>query len=679
MKKIFLVAVVAGVALQAFKKFNDNAPPPVKDILASHIDNTVSPADDFFEYANGGWIKQNPIPPSESSWGIGNLVEEEIYKRLLKINREAKTAYATKGTITQKIGDFWKSAMDSAANDKAGLSPLQKDLTDIEAIESINDLVNEAALLKTKGVNCLFRDYVSQDDKNSNMMVYQLSQGGLGMPNRDYYFKTDARTEKVRNAYKEYQVKTFKQLGDDDVVSQQKATAVYDLETRLATASRRLQDLRDPYKNYNKMSVTGLSKLASNINWKAYTNEIGIIKLDSVIVGQPEFYTALNDELHTTSLDDWKSYLQFHLIQSYSSYLDSASYENAFTYSQSLSGVKERRPRWKRVLDAEQSTMGEALGQLFVKKYFSEKAKKRYGDLVEAIREAYKERIKKLTWMSEVTKQKALAKLASISKKVGYPDKWKDFSTLIIDDGPYVLNIQRARTWWQNYNINKLGKPVDRTEWSMTPQTYNAYYNPSNNEIVLPAGIFTVPGYKDEDLDDALVYGYAAAGTIGHEITHGFDDEGRQYDARGNLTNWWTKKDSTEFSNREQMIIRQFDEFNPVDTLHVNGNATQGENIADLGGLLLGLDAFKKTPAYKKNGKIGGLTPLQRYFIGYALGWLSEERKERLASQVMTDVHAPAKERVNGPVVNVPEFYEAFHVKPGDKMYLPDSLRVKIW
>jgi putative endopeptidase len=396
-------------------------------------------------------------------------------------------------------------------------------------------------------------------------------------------------------------------------------------------------------------------------------------------VGQPEFYTALNDELHTTSLDDWKSYLQFHLIQSYSSYLDSASYENAFTYSQSLSGVKERRPRWKRVLDAEQSTMGEALGQLFVKKYFSEKAKKRYGDLVEAIREAYKERIKKLTWMSEVTKQKALAKLASISKKVGYPDKWKDFSTLIIDDGPYVLNIQRARTWWHNYNINKLGKPVDRTEWSMTPQTYNAYYNPSNNEIVLPAGIFTVPGYKDEDLDDALVYGYAAAGTIGHEITHGFDDEGRQYDARGNLTNWWTKKDSTEFSNREQMIIRQFDEFNPVDTLHVNGNATQGENIADLGGLLLGLDAFKKTPAYKKNGKIGGLTPLQRYFIGYALGWLSEERKERLASQVMTDVHAPAKERVNGPVVNVPEFYEAFHVKPGDKMYLPDSLRVKIW
>jgi putative endopeptidase len=679
MKKIFLVVVVAFIALQAFKKFKDNAPPPVKDILASHIDSTVSPADDFFEYANGGWIKRNPIPPSESTWGIGNLVQEEIYNRLLKINEEAETAHATKGTITQKIGDFWKSGMDSAANDKAGLSPLQKDLTNIEAIQSINGLVNVAALLKTKGVNCFFRDYVSQDDKNSNMMVYQLSQGGLGMPNRDYYFKTDARTEKVKNAYKEYLLKTFKQLGNDNDVSHQKANAMYDLETRLAKASRRLQDLRDPYKNYNKMSVSGLSKLAPNINWKAYTKEIGIIKLDSVIVGQPEFYTALNNELRTASLDDWKSYLQFHLIQSYSSYLDSTSYDNAFTYSQSLSGAKEPRPRWKRVLDAEQSSMGEALGQLFVKKYFSEKAKKRYSDMVEAIREAYKERIKKLPWMSEVTKQKALAKLASITRKVGYPDKWKDFSALIINDGPYVLNIQRARTWWHNYNINKLGKPVDRTEWDMTPQTYNAYYNPSNNEIVLPAGIFTVPGYKDEDLDDALVYGYAGASTIGHEITHGFDDQGRQYDAKGNLANWWTKEDSPEFSDRAKMIIRQFDEFNPVDTLHVNGNATQGENIADLGGILLGLDAFKKTAAYKMNKKIGGLTPLQRYFLGYALGWLEEERKESLARQVMTDVHAPAKERVNGPVVNVPEFYEAFHVKPGDKMYRPDSLRVRIW
>jgi len=427
------------------------------------------------------------------------------------------------------------------------------------------------------------------------------------------------------------------------------------------------------------MDVAHLDKLAPNITWANYTKAIGISHLDSVVIGQPEFYTALNAALTTTPIADWKSYLQFHLIQSFSGYLDSVSFNNAFTYFQNFSGAREPRPRWKRVLDAEEDAMGEALGQLFVKEYFNATAKKRYNDLVENIREAYKDRIKQLTWMSDATKEKALDKLSKITKKVGYPDKWKDFSALKIDKGPYVLNMQRANTWWHNYNINKLGKPVDRTEWDMTPQTYNAYYNPGNNEIVLPAGIFAVPGYSDAALDDALVYGYAAASTIGHEITHGFDDEGRQYDAQGNLKEWWTIKDSAEFTDRAKKIINQFNEFNPVDTLHINGNATQGENIADLGGMLLGLDAFKKTDAYKKNEKIGGLTQLQRYFLGYALGWLYEERKERLAAQVMTDVHAPAKERVNGPVVNVPEFYEAFGVKPGDKMYRPDSLRVKIW
>ena len=305
--------------------------------------------------------------------------------------------------------------------------------------------------------------------------------------------------------------------------------------------------------------------------------------------------------------------------------------------------------------------------------------KKRYTNLVESIRDSYKERIKQLSWMSDSTKQKAYDKLAKIVKKVGYPDKWKDFSSLQVDRGPWVLNVQRANEWWHNYMVSKLGKPVDRTEWSMSPQTYNAYYNPSNNEIVLPAGIFAVPGMRDEDLDDAFVYGYAAASTIGHEITHGFDDQGRQYDAKGNLTNWWQQSDSAQFAKRAGAIIRQFNTFMPVDTLHVNGSATQGENIADLGGLLLGLDAFKKTAAYQKGEKIGGLTQLQRYFLGYAYGWMYQEKKERLANQVMVDVHAPARERVNGPMVNIPEFYEAFGVTPGHKMYAADSVRVSIW
>ena len=650
-----------------------------KDFLAANLDTTVSPSEDFFMYANGGWIKKNPIPEEESSWGVGNLVQEDIYNRLKKINEDAAAKNASKGSTEQKIGDFWFSGMDSATIDKQGLQPLQADLEKINNIGSINDLISVAAAFHSKGMNVMFSDHIAQDDKNSEVMAYQLSQGGLGMPNRDYYFNTDARTEGVRKAYKQYLLKTFMQLGNDSPTAGKNAKAVYDLETRLATSSRKLAALRDPEKNYNKMDIGKLSRLSGNLNWPDYLQKIGIHKLDSVIVGQPEFYTALNTGLKNTSLEVWKNYLRFHLVRASASYLDKTTFNNFFEYRRSLTGAATPRPRWKRVLDAEENAMGEALGQLFVKEYFNETAKRRYTEMVEAIRDAYKERIQKLTWMTDSTKQKAYDKLSKIKPKVGYPDKWKDFSSLEIDRGPFVLNVQRANAWWHNYDINKLGRPVDRTEWEMSPQTYNAYYNPSNNEIVLPAGIFAVPGMKDEDLDDAFVYGYAAASTIGHEITHGFDDEGRKYDEKGNLANWWSGKDSAEFMNRSRAIVKEFNEFNPVDTLHINGEATQGENIADLGGVLLGLDAFKKTEAYKKNEKIGGLTPLQRYFLGYAYGWMYEERKERLANQVMTDVHAPAKERVNGPMMNVPEFYEAFNIKPESKMYRPDSLRVSIW
>ncbi|MEP6711246.1 MAG: M13 family metallopeptidase [Ferruginibacter sp.] len=647
------------------------------DILAANLDTTVSPGEDFFQYANGGWIKKTAIPDAESGWGIGNMVQDEIYSRLKTINEKAIEEKASPGTISQKIGDFWKSGMDSTGIDKAGLSPLQNDLKAIDNITNTAQLMMVAAALQKKSIGCMFSDNVGQDDKNSEIIAFKLGQGGIGLPNREYYFNTDDRTLKVKAAYKDYMLKTFQQL--DTATAQKNVEAVFALETRLAKASRKLADLRDPYKNYNKMSWAGLSAIAPAINWNDYSKNTGAAKVDSVIVGQPEFYSTLSNEIKTTPVDVWKNYLKLRLIQGSSAFLDKETFANYFTYRKTLTGAKEPRARWKRVLDAEEGAIGEALGQLFVKEYFSETAKKRYNDMVENIRAAYKERISKLSWMSDSTKQKAYEKLGKITRKVGYPDKWKDFSNLKIDDGPWVLNMQRAGEWWYNYQINKLGKPVDRTEWDMTPQTYNAYYNPSNNEIVLPAGIFAVPGYKDEDLDDALVYGYAAASTIGHEITHGFDDQGRQYDDAGNLKNWWTKNDETEFTKRAKFIINQFSEFNPVDTLHINGDATQGENIADLGGLLLGLDAFKKTDTYKKDEKISGLTQTQRYFLGYALGWLYQERKERLANQVMTDVHSPARERVNGPVVNIPEFYTAFGIKPGDKMYRADSLRVNIW
>lgn len=674
------VLVLSLAACQQDKK------PEAPDLLAQNLDTTINPATDFFNYANGGWIKGSTIPAEESSWGIGQLVKEDIYQRLRSISEKAATANGPEGSVSQQIGDLWYSGMDSAAIEKQGLKPLQTDLDSIRNIHTTADLLRLTAQIHKKNIGVLFEDGVDQDAKNSNVMAFQLGQGGLGLPNRDYYFNTDPKSTQVRDAYKQYLLLTFQQLDSLYVgvtsatsAAQKKADAVFNLETRLAKASRKLADLRDPVKNYNKLCRSDLQHLTPSLSWENWFHNTGIKNVDSIIVGQPEFYSALNTELTHTPLEDWKNYLQAHLVQAAAPFLDKTTFTNYFNYRRTLSGATAPRPRWKRVLDAEERAMGEALGQLFVKEYFPPEAKQRYSNMVEAIRTAYKERIQKLTWMSDSTKQKALDKLAHINKKVGYPDKWKDFSALKIDRGPFVLNMQRAAIWWHNYEFNRLGKPVDRTEWNMSPQTYNAYYNPSNNEIVLPAGIFAVPGKKDNELDDAFVYGYAAASTIGHEMTHGFDDEGRQFDANGNLHDWWLPADETQFRQRASFIIRQFSEFNPVDTLHIKGDATQGENIADLGGLLLGLDAFKKTPAFAKDEKIGGLTPLQRYFLGYAYGWMYQERKEALASQLMTDVHAPAKERVNGPVVNIPEFYQAFNVKYGDKMFRTDSLRVNIW
>jgi putative endopeptidase len=674
---IFLASILVAATLSSCDSTSQPAPRP--DLLAADIDSTSNPAADFFQYANGGWIHHTPIPPDESSWGIDQLVQQDIYARLKKISETAANTSSTRGTVSQQIGDLWTTGMDSSAIDSQGLAPLQPELLKIASIKTLPDLLEESAELHKKGLDVLFGDGVGQDDKNSDLMAYQLTQGGLTMPNRDYYFNTDDKTIRVRDAFREYLFKTFRELGRDSLSAQTSANLVLQLETRLAAASRKLADLRDPNTNYHKMNLRTLQKLSPRIDWNEWFRNSNIKNIDSVIVRQPEFYTALNTQLVKTPIEDWKNYLTFHLVAASAPYLDQKTFANYFVFSSTLSGTTTPRPRWKRVLDAEEGAMGEALGQLFVHEYFPEKAKKRYSDLVEAIRSAYKDRIMELDWMSDSTKKRALNKLAHITKKVGYPDKWKDFSAMQIDRGPFVLNMQKAAEWWNNYTVAKLGKPVDRTEWDMSPQTYNAYYNPANNEIVLPAGIFAVPGMKDEDLDDAFVYGYAGASTIGHEMTHGFDDQGRQYDEAGNLHDWWQPTDEQQFKKRAANIVRQYNEFNPVDTLHVNGDATQGENIADLGGLRLGLDAFKKTEAYRKGEKIGGFTPLQRYYLGYAYGWLYQMRKERMASLLMSDVHALPKERVNGPVVNTPEFYEAFNIKSTDRMYRPDSLRVNIW
>ncbi len=649
------------------------------DVVAANIDTSILPGDDFFLYSNGNWIKNNPIPGEQSSWGIANLVIEENYKRLREISEKAAASKATPGSNDQKIGDFWTMAMDTIKIEKDGLSPIKPLLDKINAISDINSLISTIAECKKIGSSTLFSDYVSQDSKQSDVMAYQLSQGGIGLPEREYYFKTDSSTIIIRNAYLKYIATILTLSGSNQQQATEAATNILQLETKLATASRKIEDLRDPYKNYNKFAIKDLGKLSSNINWTNYLTTIGVHEVDSVVVGQPEFFTSLNSLLKSIPLDTWKSYVTFNLISDLSGVLPDAFGQEAFNFNKLFSGAKERKPRWKRAIQMEEDAMGEMLGQLYVKEFFNETAKKRYTEMVEAIREALKDRIGKLTWMSDSTKTKAYLKLASIKSKVGYPEKWKDFSTMNIGKESLAKNYMNSRLWWHNYNYNKLGKAVDRDEWDMYPQTYNAYYNPSNNEIVLPAGIFTVPGYRDEELDDAVVYGYGGASTIGHEITHGFDDEGRQFDEKGNLVSWWTKSDEASFNERSTVMIKQFDEFEPVKGYHINGKATLGENIADLGGILLGIEAFKKTTQFKENKKIANLTPMQRYFLGYSLGWLGHMREEQLKNRLLTDVHSPGKYRVNGPFADVEEFYTTFNIKPGSPMYRADSLRVKIW
>lgn len=652
---------------------------PLKDVLEANIDTSISATDDFFMFSNGRWIKDNPIPGEESSWGIGNLVVNENLARLKIINENAAKENAKPGSATQKIGDFWTVAMDSAGIEKQGLNALKRYLLKIDSIKDVTSLVGVSAELNRIGVSSLFADYIGQDDKNSEVMSYKLWQGGIGLPEREYYFNTDSSTQNIRKQYLGHIETILRLQGQDSVAAKASAKEIMKLETILAKSSRKLADLRDPYTNYNKMAVKDLGKLTPKINWPVFLNTIQVKNIDSVIVGQPEFFKTLNTVLNSTSINDWKNYLRFRLIRSYSFALPDTFGVATFNFTKLLSGANERKPRWKRVLDAEEEAMGELLGQLYVKEFFNEKTKKRYEDLVEAIRTVYKDRIQNLTWMSDSTKQKAYLKLAAIKKKVGYPEKWKDFSAMEISKESYVQNMINANLWWHDRQANKLGKPVDRDEWEMTPQTYNAYYNPNNNEIVLPAGIFTVPGKRDEELDDATVYGYAGASTIGHEITHGFDDQGRQFDDKGNLRSWWTKKDEQEFNKRADVMIKQFDSYEPISGFKINGKATLGENIADLGGILLGIDAFKKTEQYKKGEKLGGYTPMERYFMGYSLGWLGQTRNENLKNQLMTDVHSPAKFRVNGPFADVEDFYTTFHVKENNKMYIPDSLRVKIW
>ena len=677
--RVAVLAVIAacspGIAIAA-----DAATPPPQDFLQAHLDPAVDPGVDFFEYANGGWLAGHPIPASESSWGIGNAVDEQLYVSLRNINEQAARSEQAPGSDQQKISDFWTTAMDTAKADRLGVHPLDAELARVDAVQGAGDVLDTVFAWQPLGVDALFGVGIGQDEKDSEVMAVHVYQGGLGLPERDFYFNPEQGVAKIRTEYVGHIARTLALLGRDDRQATADAVRVMAFETALAKASRKLEDLRDPEKNYNKMTPADLTaKITPSIAW---SDRLAAWKLhpETVIVGQPEYLAAVDKLLRETPVPVLRDYLRYHLVDGYAPYLGQAFDQENFRFNgQVLSGQKQQRERWKRVLDNEGNAMGMVLGKIFVSEYFPAAAKQRYVALVEAIRTAYGERIEKLDWMSAATKARAQQKLAAITTKVGYPDKWKDYSTLQVGRESYARNMMNAAQWHFDDDLSKFGKPVDRSEWEMTPQTYNAYYNPSNNEIVLPAAIFTVPGVLDAQVDDAVVYGYAAASTIGHEITHGFDDEGRQFDAAGNLAQWWTDEDAKKFQQHAEVMVQQFDAFEPLPGLHINGKASLGENIADYGGLLLGLDAFKKTEQYAKGEKIGGLTPLQRYFLGYALGWMSQQREEQLRSRLLSDVHAPAKWRVLGPLSNIPEFYEAFGIKPGQPMWRPEAERVHIW
>ncbi len=659
--------------------------PPVihrrhQDYLRSHMDLSVDPGVDFFQYANGGWLARNPIPAAESWWGIGSLVNEQLYSSLRTINENAASGAPAAGSELQKIGDFWSTAMDTGHANALGVHPLDVELARIDGVQSPRDVLDVAFELTPLDINALFDFDISQDDKNSSVMAVHLSQGGLGLPDRDFYFNPESGVARSRQEYIAHMARNLQLLGRSPEQSQAQARAVLRFETALAKSSRKLEALNDPDRNYNRISPSALtSKYTPSIKWNARLAAWNLHP-DILIVGQPEFFIALEKQLHQTPVPVLRDYLRLHLLDAYAPTLSNAFDEEHFRfYGQVLEGKKEQRERWKRVLDAENGAMGFMLGKIFVQDYFPAATKKRYVDLVEAIRAAYHERIEVLPWMSAATKAKAQLKLVAITAKVGYPDKWKDYSALAIGRDSYCENIKNAARWRFADRLSKFGNPVDRSEWDMTPQTYNAYYNSNNNEIVLPAAAFTIPGVADDQIDDAVVYGYVGAATIGHEITHGFDDSGRKFDASGNLKDWWTAEDAKNFQKRADALAKQFDRYEPLPGLHINGEASLGENIADYGGLLLGLDAFKKTEQYRKGESIGGFTPLQRYFLGYALGWMMDQREEMLRADLLSDVHAPAKWRVLGPLSNVPEFYQAFGIKAGQPMWRPEPERVHIW
>jgi putative endopeptidase len=649
-------------------------------INKNNMDLSVKPGDDFFTYVNGTWNKNNPIPSDIGRYGAFEELIDNNRKQINDIIEEAsKDANLKKGTNKQKIGDFYLSGMDEAKIDALGYEPIKGDLDKIKSLATKSDLVKFTAYLHSYGVYPMFYAGGTTDEKNSKYTIALLYQSGLGLPDKNYYYNDDERSKAVREEYLKQIGKMLSLIGNDEVTANNKAKIIYDIELKLANISFTKKELRVPADNYNKMTLNELIAISGGFDWKLFFKEFGLPDPGDINVAQKPYFEGLGKLFEQVSLDDWKLYFEWVVLRSNAALLSNNIVTQNFEFNgKFMSGLAEMRPRWKRVTDVVNGSLGDVLGELYIEKYFPPSSKKRVLELVENLRLAFKDRIRNLSWMSDVTKKKAIEKLEKITVKIGYPDKWEDYSTLEIDRDSYFENVQRSRHFSFIDGLKKIGKPVDKTEWYMTPQTVNAYYNSKNNEIVFPAG-FLQPPYFWADADDAVNYG-AIGVVIGHETTHGFDNRGRQFDKDGNLTDWWTEDDAKNFDKQTKVLVDQFDNFILLDTLHMDGNLTLGENIADLGGISISLDALKK--AWEKNPpkkEIDGFTPLQRYFLSYAQIWRGNIREKELMRRIREDEHSPSEARVNGAVFNVPEFYDAFNIQPTDKRYIAPDKRAKVW
>ena len=673
MKKLMTIAACCLMAASC-----NQQPEQTSGLHLEFMDTTAQPGTDFYQYATGGWQKLNPLPAEYSRYGSFDQLAETNQKRINELVETLASQENPAGSVAQKIGDLYNMAMDSVKRNADGYEPVKADLAEVAAIKNVHDVYALLPKMAMNGSGAYFGVYVGADEKSSMENAVQMSQGGLTMGLRDYYLEDDEAIVKIREAFKEHIVKMFKLYGYSDADAQKGRDVVMEVETRLAKAFRSNVELRDPEANYNKMSMEQLKNDYPSFEWDTYLNGLGLKDVKEIIIGQPNSLKESADVIATLPIDKQRIYLQWKLIDDAASALsDEIEAENFDFYSRTMRGVQEQQPRWKRAVSVVGSVLGEAVGQMYVEKYFPAEAKTRMTELVGNLQKALGERIQNLDWMSDATKARALEKLSTFTVKIGYPDKWKDYSTLEIKNDSYYENMKRATQWYYADMMSRYGKPVDRTEWGMTPQTVNAYYNPTTNEICFPAGILQYP-FFDMNADDAFNYG-AIGVVIGHEMTHGFDDQGRQYDKDGNLKDWWEEADAEKFKERAQVIIDFYNNIEVAPGVFGNGSLTQGENIADHGGLKIAFQAFKNATKDNPLPVKDGFTPEQRFYIAFATVWGQNITEAEIRNRTKSDPHALGKWRVNGTMPQLDSWYEAFNITESDPMYIAPEKRVNVW